>query len=161
MDAEDRALLDRIVSKWSNEVAGLADNQGINVSSMCHCSGVTTSWRSTAGEFRTLLQNAYARAIEDDDYRLHAEFAAGHAIDFCYHDYYGVEVVTPEVKARDDQEALLWQQINDLKALGVDMELFVNWEHNPNGEVKFTPEKVVELADIIRGYLLSRAKITV
>lgn len=154
MDQESRDVLHRLVSKWTAEVAGHADDQEINVSSMCHSSGYTTSWRSTAGEFRKLLQQAHADALTNNECSLLVSFSAGRSIDFTYHDSYSVEVVSPEVRDRDAKATLFWKQITDLQALGVDSSLFVNWAGpNPNGEVIFTPEKVVELAEIIRNYL--------
>ncbi|MFO0704927.1 MAG: hypothetical protein U0517_03110 [Candidatus Andersenbacteria bacterium] len=150
---DDRQRLTEKACKWSNRLGSVPDSQEINISSMCHSSGQSTQWRSTAGELRELLRQALTETLSGESHGLICHFAAGHTINFDYHDYYDVEIVTPEVQARDDHKALLTRQIADLEALGVDRKLFVRWEQDGEETVEFSPQRVIELADIIRSYL--------
>lgn len=150
-DAEEAKTRKVVGEKWMKEVEGIDGNQVINVHATGHSAGETSTHKITAGEFKKRLE----AAIENTDYGwgVVVHFDDGGAIDFAYHDFYGIEEVTPEVEAGEEEETRNWKIIEGLKAMGVDERIFVDYPEFGNANIKFTPHQIMEIGKKVEEYL--------
>ena len=143
-----RRYNERVTKKYFKPIKGLPDDQEINVSETDHGGGFTQTHKISAGEFRKRLTNA----IENDEEGIKVRFDDGQIINFDYHDYYGIEVVTPEVKAREEEEKRNLKIIDGLKQEGVDTDIFFEYDVAGNRSIRYTPVQVLEIGKKIEAY---------
>ncbi len=148
---------ERIAQELLKGIEGVDDSQELNVYETSHNSGYSQKHKITAGEFRKQIQGSLS---DTEDQRLLVNFDDGGGVSFTYHDFYDIEVVTPEIKAAEEKEEKELKEIDDLAKLGVDSDVFYVGDFDEMGndarKRKFNPEKIVEFGKIIEKYLKER-----
>lgn len=146
-----RRYNERATKKYFKPIKGLADNQEINVSETDYSSGSTQKHKISAGEFRRRLTDA----VENDEEGIKVKFDDGKLIHFDPDGSYSIEieVVTPEVKAQEEEEEKNLKIIDGLKKEDVDTDIFFEFDVAGNRSIRYTPKQVLEIGKKIETYL--------
>ncbi|MCK9379396.1 MAG: hypothetical protein M0P97_04615 [Candidatus Moranbacteria bacterium] len=137
-----------IRGNWLGKIKNLDDSQELNIYETNHSSMQTYKHKITAGELRKILLQTEAYIKFDD----------GGVIDLSYHDFYKIEVVTPEIKEAEREEEKIITIERELEKLGVDSEIFYEIREMTDKKRILTPEKIVEYGKIIEKYLREKTE---
>jgi hypothetical protein len=144
-----------LVTKWLKDIDGLDDSQELNIKETSHNSGASTEHKITVGELKAQLGKEIDKIGDKSRFTLNIDFSDGEGVDLGYHDYYEMEIVTPEIKANEEKEEEILQDIRELKKLGIPGDVFLtpkgyggmnSYEEPPRA---FTPEDILKFGKII------------
>ena len=145
--------------EWLQKLGGIEDSQLLNFYVAEHCAGhLVSKFKITCGELRRQILAALAsdNLTSFYDGYLPIDFGNGNGVDLAYHDFYGIEAVTPELKIAEEKEGRILNDIAELEKLGVDRDLFYANKTGEPYKRKFDPEQVVKFSKIIEQYLAGK-----
>ncbi len=144
-----RRLNEKTARKYFKKVKELPDDQEINVIETDHSSLYTQTYKISVGEFKKRLTDA----VENDEEGVKVRFDDGKFVDFDSHDFYDIEVITPEVKAQEEEKEKNLKIIDGLEKEGVDTDIFFEFDQHGNRTIRYTPEQILEIGRKIEEYL--------
>ena len=144
-----RRLNEKTARKYFKKVKELSDDQEINVFETDHSSLYTQTHKISVGEFKKRLTDA----VENDEEGVKVRFDDDTFVDFDSHDFYDIEVVTPEVKAQEEEKEKNLKIIDGLEKEGVDTIIFFEFDQHGNRTIRYTPQQVLSIGKKIEEYL--------
>ena len=156
-EENQESLIKKITNDYLKPLEGVGDEEELNLYETSHNSGSQTTHKFKVGEWKKQIKDGIDNLSKGAD-ALFVHWDSGNGVDLMYHDFYGIEVVTPEIRAAEEKTAEVEQDIGALGKLGVKREVFYDYDAFGGEGLKCTPEEIVQYGKIIETYLNSKDK---
>lgn len=138
-----------VIKRWLQVIEGISPDQEINILSYDNDGGDPYIGKYTAKKFKEDLESASKNMdspagkllVANGNYDLMSEYGE-----------VKIQIVTPEIQAAEQKEALNWEIYEHLQRTGVEIR---NVFHDEHGYVKITPLELLEISKKITEYLES------